>query len=885
MSTELTQADAPSTRPRAALATPAEPLARMATRLVGGLPGRHAGTTLSRWWNPTIVALVIGTLSWLVAWIRYLPCRQVSWDKGKDPYSLQCYTDIVPLYPGRGLADGNVPYFDSGSYEVLEYPVGTGYLMDLARRIAKLLGAPQGPGLDSQQLVDAQNMFMAVNVVLLFALFLVAIWAHVRGSLGRQWDVLMFVASPSVFLTGLINWDMLPIALTAVGFMLWARGRPALAGVALGLSMAAKLYAGFLLGPLLLLCLRSGKVRQFLSTLGGFLLAWALANLPVMIGAPAAWKAFWTFNSDRAGDFGSIWYLGVLNGAPMTDLNLWSTGSFALGCLVVALLVVLAPQRPRIGAVMLLLLLAFFLTNKVYSPQYVLWALPFLAMARPRWRDWAIWTFGEVVYFMAIWAHLGSLLQNPSGQDNLYQLATLLRLGTELYLFVQVARDIVDPSRDVVRTQVLPAAAYVDDPHGGPLDGASDTSWATALRGRVLAFLGGDLHVVPRRQLPGVVSPGLDDIGRADAAGLRWVGGVWLVSRLALLVVAVVVIATTADKTFLQIFSNWDVEHYVAIAEKSYLDDTKRMAFFPGLPMVLWVFTKVGIPAVAGGMLVSLVASGFAAWALYRLGGFWAAALWLVAPTMVFTFVPYTEALFCAFAFWAWVRAREDRWALAGVMAAGAASIRVSGLFLVFALGIMVLTWPVDDDQTIGDRAVGWLKRGVWLLLPLGVIAAYMVYLHSLTGSWNAWNEAQQAGWSRGWTWPWQSIMNTWPVVKPGGYADHPGWAIIFRFEVISFVVGLLATGWLLARRMWAEAAWIAVQVLAFSTSYWLFSVNRAVLLWFPVWLIAAEAIARRPLRESTRAVKGLALIAWLVTTVCVGLWWAKTFYLGQWSS
>ena len=48
-----------------------------------------------------------------------------------------------------------------------------------------------------------------------------------------------------------------------------------------------------------------------------------------------------------------------------------------------------APRRSRRrtadekGAV--LVVAAFAITNKVYSPQYVLWLLPLAAMARPRW--------------------------------------------------------------------------------------------------------------------------------------------------------------------------------------------------------------------------------------------------------------------------------------------------------------------------------------------------------------------------------------------------------------------------------------------------------------------------------------------------------------------
>ena len=119
----------------------------------------------------------------------------------------------------------------------------------------------------------------------------------------------------------------------------------------------------------------------------GFVISWALVNLPVMILAPAAWLTFWQYNSGRGGDLGSLWYVLSLAGSPVPNLNLVAVGLFALGCLGIAVLIMVARQRPRIGAVFFLVLAAFLLTNKVYSPQYMLWLLPFVVLARPVWRD------------------------------------------------------------------------------------------------------------------------------------------------------------------------------------------------------------------------------------------------------------------------------------------------------------------------------------------------------------------------------------------------------------------------------------------------------------------------------------------------------------------
>src|SRR4029079_15612139 len=94
-----------------------------------------------------------------------------------------------------------------------------------------------------------------------------------------------------------------------------------------------------------------------------------------------------------------------LTGSPVLCLNVVPLSISVFACLAIALLILLAPCRPRFGAVAFLVIAAFLMSNKVYSPQYVLWLLPLLILARPRWRYWWIFTAGELIYFVAIWWH------------------------------------------------------------------------------------------------------------------------------------------------------------------------------------------------------------------------------------------------------------------------------------------------------------------------------------------------------------------------------------------------------------------------------------------------------------------------------------------------
>lgn len=347
----------------------------------------------------------------------------------------------------------------------------------------------------------------------------------------------------------------------------------------------------------------------------------------------------------------------------------------------------------------------------------------------------------------------------------------------------------------------------------------------------------------------------------------------WLATRLVLILVAFRVVRDT-DKTLAEVLGNWDVAHYLAIATNGYADP-KDMAFFPGLPMVMKAVATFGIDPVIGGAIAASLASAGATWALYRLYGTAVACLWCLAPMTVFTAVGYTESFFCCAAFWAWERAEAGRWGQAAVLAGLASGFRVSGLFLVAGLGIMALTRP-GGFTTRG-------RRVLWLLVPVAVMGLYAYYLFRLTGDWTAWYSAQNTGWQRKLAWPWEGLQATWPMTSQdywGGRSDAV--AAMFRWEIVSVVVGYITVVWSLVRRRWADAAWVGTAVLALTCSGWFVSVNRAVLLWAPTFVLLADLLGRKFGPRSTRwLVLGILLVADLATIA----WWAWQFGTGGWAS
>jgi hypothetical protein len=84
---------------------------------------------------------------------------------------------------------------------------------------------------------------------------------------------------------------------------------------------------------------------------------------------------------------------------------------------------------------------------------------------------------------------------------------------------------------------------------------------------------------------------------------------------------------------------------------------------------------------------------------------------------------------------------------------------------------------------------------------------------------------------------------------------------------------------------LWGEASWVGVQVLAFSLSYWFFSVNRATLLWFPLWIMLGRWVSWQPSAESTRVAHRVLVGVAFTAEIVLMLWWSWLFFTGHWAS
>ncbi|MBO0814284.1 MAG: DUF2029 domain-containing protein [Actinobacteria bacterium] len=430
-------------------------------------PWQHRAAMLAGSTTALVIASLTGSL---LGFLNKAACRSGDWNFYLKQFQAHCYTDIYPLYFQEQLSKGTVPY----TGHPVEYPVLIGAAMQAVAWVVRPISDPSVRG----------RAFFDVTVLLLVAFSLAGTLAtaYLAGR-SRRWTALGVALAPGLILAAFINWDLIAMGLVALGMAAWAARRMVLAGVLLGLAVATKFYPLLFFGPLLLLCLRAGRLRAFWTTTGSAGVTWLVVNLPVALAAPAGWGKFYAMSKSRPADWGSIWYyfetehwpfLGSLGGS---GLNLLSAVAFAAGCVLIGLLILTAPRRPRVPQVFFLVLAAFLLSNKVWSPQYVVWLVSLVVLCRPRLWAYAVWQVTEVSYFFAIWAYLitiavGDGLVPPEAAGGItpgiYFAALLARFAAVVILAALVVRDILRPEADLVR------AAGDDDPAGGVLDNAPD---------------------------------------------------------------------------------------------------------------------------------------------------------------------------------------------------------------------------------------------------------------------------------------------------------------------------------------------------------------------------------------------------------------------------
>ncbi|MGZ4108095.1 MAG: glycosyltransferase family 87 protein [Actinomycetota bacterium] len=323
------------------------------------------------------------------------PCASGNWNDVRQ-YRHLCYSDIVPLLGTEQLTAGRLPFLDPcapSDGQCDEYPVVSMYAMRLAAWASNTL-----PG------------FFWANVVLLsICAAIVAVCLYLL--VGPR--ALVFALAPTLLVYGFMNWDLLTVALATLATLAYLNRRDVWSGVLLGLGAAAKIYPALLVVPFVL-----GRFKER-DPDAGIHLAWAAAgtwvavNVPFAIASPSSWWEFFRFNAQRPADWDSLWFIvhhrltGDLYFGATKPIDVWSAILFVgISVAVWMLRRRIDPDFPR-WTFGFPLLVIFLLTNKVYSPQYGLWLLPWFALALPSLRLFVSFELADLAVFVTRFSWFG----------------------------------------------------------------------------------------------------------------------------------------------------------------------------------------------------------------------------------------------------------------------------------------------------------------------------------------------------------------------------------------------------------------------------------------------------------------------------------------------
>jgi uncharacterized membrane protein len=474
--------------------------------VIGGPVGRHALIGRQRFMTPLRVMLIITLVFLALGYSTKAACLQTTgsgtadqrvgnWQNQRAYYEL-CYSDTVPLYTAELLNLGKFPYKSSwietdsdgkpriqydGNIAVryMEYPVLTGIYQYLSMALAKTYTALTK--LVAAPIIAEVVMFFNIAAFGLALAWLVTVWASARLAGPRRiWDAALVAGSPILIFQIFTNFDALATAFATGALLAWARRKPWLAGALIGLGVAAKLYPLLLFIPMVLLGLRTGRLREVGKAAIATVLTWLLVNLPIMALFPRGWSEFFRLNTRRGDDMDSLYnvvksftgwggfdqHLGFWQ--PPTVLNMVTAVLFVSCCIAIGYIALTANQRPRLMQVAFLVVAAFLLTNKVWSPQFSLWLVPLAVLALPHRRILLAW----MTIDMLVWVPRMMFLygeQNRGLPEQWFTATVLLRDIAVMGLCALVIRQIYRPELDLVRSR-----GQVDDPSGGVFEHAPD---------------------------------------------------------------------------------------------------------------------------------------------------------------------------------------------------------------------------------------------------------------------------------------------------------------------------------------------------------------------------------------------------------------------------
>lgn len=262
------------------------------------------------------------------------------------------YSDIFNADRINTLAAAKIPYIE----QKIEYPVVTGFFIFFMWLLGKsLLG------------YAAFTFIFLILAAAITGLTLYKLAEHLNIDKSRIF--IFFVFAPSMLVFGIYNWDIIAVMFMVLALYYFYKNKFAVCGILLSLGFNAKLFPILLL-PIMLL---KTNVKNGIKIASAFLFTFLVLNIYFMAASFDVWKATYAFHAERAPNIDSIWSL--------TGLGIQTINILSLALVSIFYLYLLSNHRKcDLLSMSFASILLFLFFNKIFSPQYTLWILPFFVV-------------------------------------------------------------------------------------------------------------------------------------------------------------------------------------------------------------------------------------------------------------------------------------------------------------------------------------------------------------------------------------------------------------------------------------------------------------------------------------------------------------------------
>jgi uncharacterized membrane protein len=382
----------------------------------------------------TKTTIVLAIVAALLSFVKFNHCRTYGWGQ-PDEYVHACYSDITSLFDSRGMNTHQWPY--SSATNSVEYPPITGVVMWAT---AAWVG-------DYKHIY--RNYF-DLNAIPITLLFIGSVYLLSRAR-PKRW--LYFAFAPAVLASLYINWDIWAVISSIGAIYLFEKKRYSWSAFALGISIATKFFPIVFLLPVALYFWQKREVKKAITYALMTVGSWLAINLPFILSTPQGWARFFTMNSARGADWGSLWIALRILGDDLQHVNSDWIVLFLAAIFAYSIYILRSKVEINFALGCFVVLAIFTSVGKVYSPQYVVLLTPLAIMALSKKERSAeligfwIWQCAELMYHFAIWQYFAGIMGAKFGlPESWYAVACLLRIAGVAAFIYTLMRKSTAPS-------------------------------------------------------------------------------------------------------------------------------------------------------------------------------------------------------------------------------------------------------------------------------------------------------------------------------------------------------------------------------------------------------------------------------------------------------